>query len=101
MLDRRALQSLTQLLALVLCAAVILFAFLNTQPVTVDLYVTQVRSSVALLVLGSLLGGILLGWSGARRRDRIRRRTGAEPGLEDEGDGPETLTDQDASGPGS
>jgi len=76
MLERRVLLSLTQVFALFLSAGVVLFAFLNTEPVVVDLYFTQVRSSVALLVLGSLLGGVLLGWSGARRRGRLRRGSG-------------------------
>ena len=67
---KRTLLSVQQILLLIIGVAVVFFAFLNLDPVTIDLFFTTVTTSVALLLLVPLAAGMLLGWVGGRLRAR-------------------------------
>ncbi len=71
---KRVVLSGQQVVLLFVCLAVVFFAFLNLEGVTVDLFFTQLETSVALLLLVPLLAGMLLGWVGGRLAGRRKRR---------------------------
>lgn len=73
--------SMQQLFLLIVVVAVVFFAFLNLDPVTIDLFFTTVTTSIALLLLVPLAAGMLLGWLGGRLRGRKQERSklGAGP----------------------
>lgn len=88
---KRTLLSLQQIVLLVIGVAVVFFAFLNLDPVTIDLYFTTVTTSVALLLLVPLAAGMLLGWVGGRLRGRGKSRpkqVGGGPAQLPEGEEP-------------
>jgi len=72
---KRTLLSLQQMLLLIVAVAVVFFAFLNLDPVTINLFFTTVSTSVALLLLVPLAAGMMLGWVGGRLRSRKKERT--------------------------
>ena len=72
---KKGLLSIQQVLLLIVAVAVVFFAFLNLDPVTIDLYFTTVTTSVALLLLVPLATGLLLGWVGGRLRGRKREQS--------------------------
>ena len=65
---KKTLLSIQQVLLLIVAVAVVFFAFLNMDPVTIDLFFTTFTTSVALLLLVPLAAGMLLGWVGGRLR---------------------------------
>jgi uncharacterized integral membrane protein len=67
---KRTFLSIQQILLLIIGVAVVFFAFLNLDTVTVDLFFTTITTSVALLLLVPLAAGMLLGWVGGRLRAR-------------------------------
>jgi len=73
--------SMQQLFLLIVVVAVVFFAFLNLDSVTIDLLFTTVTTSIALLLLVPLAAGMLLGWLGGRLRGRKKERAklGAGP----------------------
>jgi len=75
---KRSFVSLQQILLVVIGVAVVFFALLNLDPVTVDLLFTQVQTSVALLLLVPLLAGMSIGWIGGRLAARRRAARGRE-----------------------
>ncbi len=72
---KRTLLSIQQIVLLIIGVAVVFFAFLNLDPVTIDLFFTTVTTSVALLLLVPLAAGMLLGWVGGRLRARQKVKT--------------------------
>ena len=82
---KRTLLSIQQIILLIIGVAVVFFAFLNLDPVTIDLFFTTVTTSVALLLLVPLAAGMLLGWVGGRLRARQKVKT------RQVGDGPAEL----------
>lgn len=79
---KRTLLSVQQIVLLIIGVAVVFFAFLNLDPVTIDLFFTTVTTSVALLLLVPLAAGMLLGWVGGRLRARQKgkpRQVGGGP----------------------
>jgi len=71
---KRTLLSVQQVFLLIVAVAVVFFAFLNLDPVTIDLFFTTVTTSVALLLLVPLAAGMMLGWVGGRLRARKKER---------------------------
>jgi ACR3 family arsenite efflux pump ArsB len=65
---KKTLLSIQQIFLLIVAVAVVFFAFLNMDPVTIDLFFTTVTTTVALLLLVPLAAGMLLGWAGGRLR---------------------------------
>ncbi|MBT8462071.1 MAG: DUF1049 domain-containing protein [Gemmatimonadetes bacterium] len=65
---KKTLLSIQQILLLIVAVAVVFFAFLNMDPVTINLFFTTVTTTVALLLLVPLAAGMLLGWVGGRLR---------------------------------
>lgn len=85
------------LIGAVLGAAIVLFAWMNTAPVRVTVFLWEPEVPKALLMFVPLVVGFLLGWGTAasRRRGRERRRPGrggggpgggGEDGAEDAGE---------------
>lgn len=79
---KRGLLSVQQIFLVVVAVAMVFFALLNLEPVTVDLFFTSITTSVALLLLVPLAAGMMLGWVGGRLRGRKkeRRRLGRSKG---------------------
>jgi ACR3 family arsenite efflux pump ArsB len=77
---RKTLLSIQQIFLLIVAVAVVFFAFLNLDPVTIDLFFTTVTTSVALLLLVPLAAGMLLGWVGGRLRARTKERANVGAG---------------------
>jgi uncharacterized integral membrane protein len=90
------LRSIEQLVVVVVCAAVVFFAFLNLQSTTVDLYFTRIEAAVALLILVPLLTGLVLGWMGGRLRAR-RKLKAAQAAAAGDWEG-EELADEEELG---
>ncbi|MCL7971613.1 MAG: lipopolysaccharide assembly protein LapA domain-containing protein [marine benthic group bacterium] len=65
---KKTLLSIQQVFLLIVAVAVVFFAFLNLDPVTINLFFTTVTTSVALLLLVPLAAGMMLGWVGGRLR---------------------------------
>lgn len=65
---KKTLLSVQQVFLLTVAVAVVFFAFLNLDPVTINLFFTTVTTSVALLLLVPLAAGMMLGWVGGRLR---------------------------------
>lgn len=80
---KKTLLSVQQIFLLIVGVAIVFFAFLNLETVTVDLFFTTVTTSVALLMLVPLAGGLVLGLVGgrlrARRKEKSRGEVGAGP----------------------
>ena len=74
---KKTLLSIQQVLLLIVAVAVVFFAFLNMDPVTIDLFFTTVTTTVALLLLVPLAAGMLLGWVGGRLRARKKAKVAA------------------------
>jgi len=77
---KKALLSLQQIFLLFVGVAVVFFAFLNMEPVTIDLFFTTLTASAALLILVPLAAGLMLGMVGGRLRARSKARTKGEIG---------------------
>jgi ACR3 family arsenite efflux pump ArsB len=77
---KKTLLSIQQVLLLIVAVAVVFFAFLNMDPVTIDLFFTTFTTSVALLLLVPLAAGMLLGWVGGRLRASKKAKTAAAIG---------------------
>ena len=77
---KKTLHSIQQVFLLIVAVAVVFFAFLNLDPVTIDLFFTTVTTSVALLLLVPLAAGMMLGWVGGRLRARGRGKAPPEVG---------------------
>ncbi len=77
---KKTLLSIQQVFLLIVAVAVVFFAFLNLDPVTIDLFFTTVTTSVALLLLVPLAAGMMLGWVGGRLRARGRAKAPAAVG---------------------
>jgi ACR3 family arsenite efflux pump ArsB len=77
---KRTLLSLQQILLVIVAVAVVLFALLNMDPVTIDLFFTTVTTSVALLLLVPLAAGMMLGWAGGSLRARKKGKKAAALG---------------------
>jgi len=94
---KKTLLSIQQVLLLIVAVAVVFFAFLNMDPVTIDLFFTTVTTTVALLLLVPLAAGMLLGWVGGRLRARSKAKTAEAigPGPAELPAGEEALTDVD------
>ena len=78
---KKTVLSIQQIFLLIVAVALVFFAFLNMDPVTIDLFFTTVTTTVALLLLVPLGAGMLLGWVGGRLRARQKAtgRVGAGP----------------------
>ena len=72
---KKTLLSIQQISLLIVAVAVVFFAFLNMNPVTIDLFFTTVTTTVALMLLVPLAAGMLLGWVGGRLRARSKVKT--------------------------
>ena len=92
---KRILLSAQQTVLLIIGVAVVFFAFLNLDPVTIDLFFTTVTTSVALLLLVPLAAGMLLGWVGGRLRSRKRVRAAVGAGTAELPPGEEEIKDVD------
>ena len=77
---KKTLLSIQQIFLLIVAVAVVFFAFLNMDPVTIDLFFTTVTTSVALLLLVPMAAGMMLGWVGGRLRARKKARKAAALG---------------------
>jgi len=77
---KKTLLSIQQVLLLIVAVAVVFFAFLNMDPVTIDLFFTTVTTTVALLLLVPLAAGMLLGWVGGRLRAKKKAKAAAAIG---------------------
>ena len=77
---KKTLLSIQQVFLLIVAVAVVFFAFLNLDPVTIDLFFTTVTTSVALLLLVPLAAGMMLGWVGGRLRARAKAKAPAAVG---------------------
>lgn len=77
---KKTLLSLQQIFLLIVAVAIVFFAFLNMEPVTIDLFFTTVTTSAALLILVPLAGGLVLGLVGGRLRARKKAKTRGELG---------------------
>ena len=73
---KKTLLSIQQVFLLIVAVAVVFFAFLNMDPVTIDLFFTTVTTSVALLLLVPLAAGMLLGWVGGTNPGQQEERRG-------------------------
>jgi len=71
---KKTLLSVQQIFLLMVAVAMVFFAFLNMEPVTVDLFFTTITTTVALLLLVPLAAGMMLGWVGGRLRARKKAR---------------------------
>ena len=78
--SKKTLLSIQQIFLLIVAVAVVFFAFLNMDPVTIDLLFTTVTTSVALLILVPLAAGLMLGMVGGRLRARAKARAKGEIG---------------------
>ncbi len=87
--------SMQQLFLLIVVVAVVFFAFLNLDPVTIDLFFTTVTTSIALLLLVPLAAGMLLGWLGGRLRGRNKERSKLGTGPAELPAGDEAVKDVD------
>lgn len=92
---KKTLLSIQQLFLLIVAVAVVFFAFLNLDPVTIDLFFTTVTTTVALLLLVPLAAGMMLGWVGGRLRARKKERSKLGSGPAELPAGKEELTDVD------
>ena len=94
---KKTLLSIQQVFLLIVAVAVVFFAFLNMDPVTIDLFFTTVTTSVALLLLVPLAAGMLLGWVGGRIRasKKAKGKAAVGPGPAELPAGEEALTDVD------
>lgn len=72
---KRVFLSIQQIILLIIGVAVVFFAFLNLDPVTINLFFTTVTTSVALLLLVPLAAGLLTGWVGGRLRARKKEQS--------------------------
>jgi ACR3 family arsenite efflux pump ArsB len=72
---KRSFLSIQQIFLVIVAVAVVFFAFLNLDPVTINLFFTTVTTSVALLLLVPLAAGLLLGWVGGRLRAKKKAKT--------------------------
>lgn len=70
------------LVGAVLGGAVVLFAWMNTDPVSVTVFLWEPEISKALLMFGPLAAGFVLGWALRASRARGRSRRDAERGGE-------------------
>lgn len=77
---KKTLLSLQQIFLLIVAVAIVFFAFLNLEPVTIDLFFTTLTTSVALIILVPLAGGLVLGLIGGRLRARKKANAGGEIG---------------------
>jgi len=77
---KRSLLSIQQIFLVIVAVAVVFFAFLNLDPVTINLFFTTVTTSVALLLLVPLAAGLLLGWVGGRLRAKKKSKTATAVG---------------------
>jgi len=77
---KKTLLSVQQILLLLVAVAVVFFAFLNLEPVTIDLFFTTVTTSAALLILVPLAAGLTIGMIGGRLRARAKARARGEVG---------------------
>jgi ACR3 family arsenite efflux pump ArsB len=92
---KKTLLSIQQILLLTVAVAVVFFAFLNMDPVTIDLFFTTVTTSVALLLLVPLASGMMLGWVGGRLRARKKARAKLGSGPAELAAGEEAVQDVD------
>jgi len=92
---KKTLLSIQQIFLLIVAVAVVFFAFLNMDPVTIDLFFTSVTTSVALLLLVPLAAGMLLGWVGGRLRAKTKGRAKVGAGPAELAAGEEAVTDVD------
>lgn len=80
---KKTLFSIQQVFLIIVAVAVVFFAFLNLDPVTINLFFTTVTTSVALLLLVPLAAGMLLGWVGgrlrARKKEKVKGAVGSGP----------------------
>lgn len=77
---KKTLLSIQQVFLLIVAVAVVFFAFLNLETVTINLFFTTVSTSVALLLLVPLAAGMMLGWVGGRLRARKKAKAPAAVG---------------------
>lgn len=77
---KKTLLSIQQIFLLIVAVALVFFAFLNMDPVTIDLFFTSVTTTVALLLLVPLGAGMLLGWVGGRLRTKKKAKATAAVG---------------------
>ena len=83
---KKTLLSIQQIFLLIVAVAVVFFAFLNMDPVTIDLFFTTVTTTVALLLLVPLAPGCSSAGSGdvcepgRRQRGQGRRRSSRTAG---------------------
>ena len=92
---KKTLLSMQQVFLLIVAVAVVFFAFLNMDPVTIDLFFTTLTTSVALLLLVPLAAGMLLGWVGGRLRARKKERVKVGSGPAELPPGEDPITDVD------
>ncbi len=94
---KKTLLSIQQVLLLIVAVAVVFFAFLNMDPVTINLFFTTVTTTVALLLLVPLAAGMLLGWVGGRLRAKKKAKgaTAIGSGPAELPAGEEAVTDVD------
>lgn len=92
---KKTLLSIQQILLLTVAVAVVFFAFLNMDPVTIDLFFTTVTTTVALLLLVPLAAGMLLGWVGGRLRAKKKERSRLGSGPAELPAGTEAVEDVD------
>jgi ACR3 family arsenite efflux pump ArsB len=74
---KKTILSIQQIFLLIVAVALVFFAFLNMDRVTVDLFFTTVTTTVALLLLVPLGAGMLLGWVGGRLRAKNKATAAA------------------------
>ena len=77
---KKTVLSIQQIFLLIVAVALVFFAFLNMDPVTIDLFFTTVTTTVALLLLVPLGAGMLLGWVGGRLRAKNKAKASAALG---------------------
>ena len=94
---KKTLLSIQQVVLLVVAVAVVFFAFLNMDPVTIDLFFTTVTTTVALLLMVPLAAGMLLGWVGGRLRAgrKAKARAAVDSGPAELPAGDDAVTDVD------
>lgn len=92
---KKTLLSVQQILLLIVAVAMVFFAFLNMEAVTIDLFFTTVTTTVALLLLVPLAAGMMLGWVGGRLRASKKSRAKLAAGRAELPAGDEAVEDVD------